>query len=159
MSTNPNLYPENAPFADPSGDTEGSWDGLYEAVIIRWPDVPQLELRSCPCDVDSLTAWIASRTGASRETIEPLVREHAPSAGKLHAVKESAAQMAHKVSDSAQSLYYRAEDGIAESPMRAASIAFLTGLVTGSLLTALYFQSREEPEPTMWENLRTHRWR
>ena len=162
-----NLRTEHNPTSG-SHDEAASWEPVYSAIIRRWPHIQQQELRSCQCSVDSLTDLIASRTQASRDDIEATVREFAPSSSGIQALGESAAHIAqnvkrkvsetaHSLNESAHSLYERAEDGMSECPMRTASTAFVTGLVTGILLTTLYFQSR--PEPTMWDNLRSHRWR
>ncbi|MGV3485749.1 MAG: hypothetical protein ACO1RT_15135, partial [Planctomycetaceae bacterium] len=127
-----------------SRDEAASWEPVYSAISRRWPHILQQELRSCDCNVESLADLIANRTQGSREEIEAVIREFAPGGGTMHALGESATQVvqnvkrkvsetAHQLNETAHSLYERAEDGMSECPMRTASTAFFTGLVTGIL--------------------------
>lgn len=144
-----------------SGESVGeAWESVYTAVNLRWPTISVDELKQCGCDVGELVNHVSQRVDSNRDEIEAVIREYAPQKiSALHSYIDPIAKRAHeassRVSGSLHSAMDRVRYQVDEAPVTTSVTTFVLGFGLGMLATVIYYRSH--PQPTPWEQLRSHR--
>lgn len=129
--------------AEPSDDA--NWVRVREAITQRWPDINHDELADCPNDACGLTDFVRRRVEAGEEEVDAVVREFAPHESTTKQATQAAADTLHQASETAQSVYMRADDCIARRPTASVLTSFVAGIMLGATMTALWMRSKSKP--------------
>jgi len=144
-----------------SVESEGeAWESVCTAVNLRWPIISVDELKQCGCDVGELVNHVSQRVDSTRDEVEAIIREYAPQRNSpLHSyidpIAKRAQEASGRVSDSIHSAMERVRYQVDEAPVTTTMTTFVLGFGLGILAAVIYY--RAQPQPTPWEQLRSHR--